>query len=168
LDSGRYGLIVKQSATTEWYCVSPTNIGSSSAVKLGTFMAGMLHLGLQGRGRLATPQGRDDWSFTIDELLHVTATRMFKHGLTLGSRRAPAGSHIPLIAFEVALPAGTTDAELAAHVESISNGLGDYIVGGDPTGGGGEGVPPAAAFDEGPSLSTVQIVTRQRGHSEAR
>lgn len=63
---------------------------------LGTFLAEMLDGNTPHRGRSATRNGADDWSFTIEELLRITANRKFKYALALGSRRAKAGIVTPL------------------------------------------------------------------------
>ena len=132
---------------------------------LGTFLAEMLDINTPHRGRSATPNARDDWSFTIDELLRITANRLFRHALTLGARRARAGIATPLHYFtESMLVPGQNVLSYALLENSTNVFFGQdlvWVTGGDRL--DGDGADPPAPGDDGPEgpqgVSVLRIVT---------
>lgn len=169
LDSGRYGIIDDSGAAPIWRCAVPIGaIAIAGAPALGTFIAEMLNLTLVDRGRLAQPNGNDDWSFTIDELLRITAQRMFKHRATMGPARAPAGSTLQFIPFEYVLVENAQHPELSRVADELMRGYGyddvDHVIGGDrfDGGGAGDGRRDAEEPEEGPGISTIRILTQRR------
>jgi len=163
-DSGCYGIIDKGPTVPSWHCVVPqSKMGVVGAPTLGTFRTEMLNLTLSDRGRLALPGGKDDWSFTIDELLRITAQRLFKHKATMGNQRAPASSALQFITQETAFPDGYQHPSLDAALllSGVKYQAVDYVIGGDRlSGGGGEGSPPDIGdFDDGAGVSVIRILT---------
>lgn len=146
IDDGRYGIIDATSKQPLWHLVEPKTppMSTSAGPEIGTFMAEMLDVSIFGRGREAKPQGTDDWSFTIDELLRITANRQFTHKLSFGPN--------------VTYPAGTT------VVVQPDSGTADWATsrlfwGAAP--GGPDKTTTSEPDDVG--LSTIRIVTRRTG-----
>ncbi len=75
IECGRYGLI-EPAPNIDWCQHAPANPMLSGGDTLGGFLAHMVETGQNGYGREATRTG-DDWSRTIDELMHVTAAQAF-------------------------------------------------------------------------------------------
>lgn len=76
-DCGRYGLIDPQPAPV-WRQQPPAVSMPAGGLELGSFLAHMVETGQTGYGREATGVA-DDWSFTVDELLRVTASSTFAY-----------------------------------------------------------------------------------------
>lgn len=92
LDDGRYGIIDQFGASPLWTQVEPTTSPMKAAGEpaLGTFMAHMTEIGSRSYGREALAGGTDDWSFTVDELLTVTAGQSFVHRTRRHDRQVSA------------------------------------------------------------------------------
>lgn len=79
--SGEYGAIDLRKVPRTWVQQLTQNPYDFKAdVHLGTYLAKMI-VGASNHGRAATAGGLDDWSFTVDELLRITAAK----GITQGS-----------------------------------------------------------------------------------
>lgn len=72
--TAEYGGVEIDLAPRSWSHWLPTAPNSLKAkIALGEYLAFMAAAGAGGCGREAEPGGNDDWSFTVDELLRVTA-----------------------------------------------------------------------------------------------
>lgn len=146
LEDGRYGAIDRSGAAPAWHQIapSPSPLSTAGAPELGTFMARMTETGFPRCGRLARASGTDDWSFTVDELLRITASRTFGHQHTLGGIRHPRGS----IAVTLTAP---------MHIDLNSPFAWQTVaVDPPPPGGPAEPLPPDDERRSG--LSTIRVV----------
>jgi len=148
VDDGRYGVIDKHGKPPDWYQVAPGSSPMSTAGTplLGSYMAKMSEPPPPSAGRNAIAGGADDWSFTLDELLSITAARTF--GLvTVGGRRFARGR--------------TALTSIHPLHGDTSADFGWMIIAGDPPSGSGETRPPSEAPREG--ISTIRIVLSHSG-----
>jgi len=148
-DCGQYGIIkTKPSTSPLWRITQPIKpLQSTNGVELGTFMSEMLDAASSSRGRPAVVNGKDDWSFTIDELLRITAQRMFAHRATLGP--------------SVRKRAGATIVSFTPHANFITPGDLPWLDLTAVINGAGDGEPPSVdrPIDDDGIGSTIYIRT---------
>ncbi|MEG3619763.1 hypothetical protein V5T82_14960 [Magnetovibrio sp. PR-2] len=133
--TAEYGGIELKSASKGWWHWLPvkTNHQFVSQVDLSAYLAGMA-VGDSSYARKAIIHGSDDWSFTVDELLRVTAKKAI-----LKSKPKILRGNDNFVGF---IP------DTAQHLSSDGGGGGDHIPEGD--------IPE---WPEGP-ISTVKMTLR--------
>ena len=102
-ESAQYGIVDLATKPRYWFQteIGPTGIPLlAPSIRFGELLAGMV-FGLAGFGRQAVSGGADDWSFTVDELLTITAAKP----ITIKSGIA-AVSPLPPVSWSGALEAG--------------------------------------------------------------
>ena len=85
IECGRYGLIEPR-PNVDWRQHAPDTKMAGGSVRLGSFLGNMIATGQSGYGREATGTG-DDWSRTVDELIHVAGTRAFSYAAGFQGQR---------------------------------------------------------------------------------
>jgi hypothetical protein len=155
-ESGRYGGI-DLGTPKDWMQVLPvaSPMSLSGGVLLGQFMAEMLGA---SSGREAIAGGADDWSFTVDELLRVTAVAAFTHVPSLGPGKSHGRGQSAFVLFGA--PFGDIGQEIAWLDDEEEEADNELAVVFAP-----DGPPPPRGFGDEPRpegpVSTIHIqVTR--------
>jgi hypothetical protein len=154
VQTAEYAGIDLNGAAPEWrHELTRTSIPwFHSPIRLADYLANMA-VGDPSCGRPAIPGGSDDWSFTVDELLAVTAAQ----GLTKGSTVVRGNPHVVGLMAATSLPSLSSASAVSASHQApqffgvAASGTGD--------GGVSDGDEEDASWPDGP-ISTVHMTLR--------